>query len=55
MVDLVSKVLARRLTGLLQTISMNVIEPTVIETAESAVLNSAIAQIGATMRTVQSQ
>ena len=39
MVDLVSKVSARRLAGLFETISMNVIEPAVIQTTESAVLD----------------
>jgi hypothetical protein len=34
---------------------MNVIEPTVIKTTESAAFNSAVAQIGAAMRTVQRQ
>jgi hypothetical protein len=53
MVHLVSKLLVRRLAGLFQTISMNVVEPTVIEAAESAVFNPAVTQIGATMRTVQ--
>src|SRR5262245_47948322 len=55
MVDLVSKLFVRRLAGLFETISVNVVEPTVIETTKSAVLNSAIAQIGPAMRTVQSQ
>jgi hypothetical protein len=55
MVDLVSKVSVRRLAGLFETISMNVIKPTMIKTTESTVLNSAIAQIAPTMRTVESQ
>jgi hypothetical protein len=53
MVNFISKVPARRLTGLFQTISMNVVEPTVIEATESTVLDSAVAQIGPAMRTMQ--
>ena len=53
MVDLVSKVSARRLAGLFETISMNVIKPTMIKTTESTVLNSTVAQIGPPVRTVQ--
>src|SRR5262245_45217947 len=52
MMNLMSKLFVCRLARLFQTISMNVIEPTVIEAAKSAVFHSAIAQIGATMRTV---
>ena len=48
MVNFVTKVFVRGLAGLFQTISMNVIEPTVIEAAESAVLDPAVTQIGAT-------
>ena len=55
MADLVSKVLARRLTGLFQTISMNVIEPAVVKTTKSPIFDSAVNLIGATMRTVQPQ
>src|SRR5262245_22669959 len=55
MMNLVSKLFIRGFAGLFETISMNVIEPAVIEAAESTVLHSAVAQIGATMRTVQSQ
>src|SRR5262245_19625494 len=55
MVDLVSKVLARSLTGLFQTVSMNVIEPAVIETTKSPIFDAAIAEIGPAMRTVQPQ
>src|SRR5215468_3553778 len=44
MVDLVTEVFVCPLTGLFQTISMNVIEPTVIEAAESAVFHSTVAQ-----------
>src|SRR5215510_4914071 len=42
MVNLVTKVFVRRLAGLFQTIAMNVIEPTVIEAAESAVFHSTV-------------
>jgi hypothetical protein len=55
MLDLVSKVLARSLTGLFQTVSMNVIEPTVIKATEPTIFDSAVAQIGPAMRTVESQ
>jgi hypothetical protein len=55
MVNLVSKLFVRRLAGLFQTISINVIEPTVIKTTESTVLDSAVAQIGPAMRTMQPQ
>ena len=55
MVDLVSKVLARSLTRLFQTVSMNVIEPAVVKTTKSPIFDAAIAQIGPAMRTVQPQ
>src|SRR5215813_12550242 len=55
MVNLVTKVFVHRLARLFQTISMNVIEPTVIEAAESAVFHSTVAQIGPPMRTVKPQ
>jgi hypothetical protein len=55
MANLMAKLFVGRLTGLLQTISMNVIQPTVIKTTEPAVLDSAVAQIRATMRTVHPQ
>src|SRR4029450_9245380 len=46
MANFVSKVPARSLTGLIQAISMNVIEPAVIKTTESTGLDSAGAPRG---------
>jgi hypothetical protein len=54
MTNLMAKLFVGRLAGLFQTISVDVIEPAVIKTTEPAVFNSAVAQIGATVRTVQS-
>src|SRR4029453_8182576 len=45
MMNLMSKLFVRRLTGLFQTISMNVIEPAVVKTTKSPIFDSAVAQI----------
>jgi hypothetical protein len=53
--DRVTMVAAPRLTRLLQTTSLDVIQPAMIEAAEPAVLDSAIAQICSPMRAMQRQ
>jgi hypothetical protein len=53
--DFLAKPLPGRLAGLLEAVAVDVIKPAMIETAESAVFDSAVTQIGPAMRTMQPQ
>src|SRR5436309_16089676 len=48
--DLFMEGAARGLTGLLQTMPMDVVQPTVIDAAQATVFQPAIAQVNSTMR-----
>src|SRR6185437_9520754 len=51
--DRTAEILARRLGRLLQALAVHVVEPAVIDAAQPAILDPAVAQIGAAMRTMQ--
>ena len=51
--DFLAKPLPGRLAGLLEAVAVDVIKPAMIKTAESAVFDAAVAQIGPAMRTMQ--
>jgi hypothetical protein len=51
--DLLVKRAARRLTWLLQTTPVNVIEPAVVDAPEPPILDSAIGKIRSSMRAVE--
>src|SRR6185437_6781662 len=51
--DRTAEILARRFGRLLQALAVHVVEPAVIDAAQPAILDPAVAQIGAAMRTMQ--
>src|SRR5438094_380759 len=53
MANLVAMLAATGLAGLFETTSVNIVEPAVIETAQTAVFDPPIAKIRAAMRAVQ--
>jgi hypothetical protein len=55
MTDLIPIRASSGLAGLFDDAAANIIEPTVVNTSESAVFDPSIAEIGSTMGTMQTQ
>ena len=55
MVHFLAKPFARRLAGLFEAITVSVVKPAVVETAQATVLDPSITQVGASMRAMQAE